>query len=54
MNKNFESGSPGVAAYTSLLAVQIVGALVFVWKELPAFNYCAIRASSFHTFLTTI
>jgi hypothetical protein len=27
-----------VAAYLSLLAVQIVGALVFVWKELPAFN----------------
>src|ERR1700692_3267622 len=38
MNKNFESGSPGVAAYTSLLAIQVVGALVFVWKELPAFN----------------
>jgi hypothetical protein len=38
MNKNFESGSPRVAVYTSLLAIQVVGALVFVWKELPAFN----------------
>jgi hypothetical protein len=27
-----------VAAYSSLLAVQITGALVFIWKELPAFN----------------
>jgi hypothetical protein len=27
-----------VAAYLSLLAVQITGALVFVWKVLPAFD----------------
>ena len=27
-----------MAAYSSLLAVQITGALVFIWKELPAFN----------------
>jgi|ERR1700722_10363935 hypothetical protein len=38
MNKNFETGSRGVAACTSLLAVQIIGAIVFIWKELPAFN----------------
>jgi hypothetical protein len=38
MNTNRESGSRGVAAYLFLLAVQIAGALIFVWKELPAFN----------------
>ena len=38
MNTKMESGSRGVAAYAALLAVQIIGALVFVWKELPAFN----------------
>jgi hypothetical protein len=27
-----------VTAYTFLLAVQIAGAFVFIWKELPAFN----------------
>jgi hypothetical protein len=27
-----------VAPYLSLLVVQIIGALVFIWKELPAFN----------------
>jgi hypothetical protein len=42
MNTNRESASPtlssGVAAYLFLLAVQIAGALIFVWKALPAFN----------------
>jgi hypothetical protein len=38
MSKKSENGSPGLAAYTSLLTVQITGALLFVWKELPAFN----------------
>jgi hypothetical protein len=32
------SGNQRVAAYLSLIAIQIIGALVFVWKELPAFN----------------
>jgi hypothetical protein len=38
MNENSDGGSPGLAAHTSLLAVQIIGALLFIWKELPAFN----------------
>jgi hypothetical protein len=38
MNTKRESGSRGAAGYISLLAVQTIGALVFVWKELPAFN----------------
>ena len=38
MTTNFQNGSRGAAAYVSLLAVQIAGALVLVWKELPAFN----------------
>src|ERR1700676_732393 len=38
MSKKSENGSPRLAAYTSLLAVQIAGAILFVWKELPAFN----------------
>jgi hypothetical protein len=38
MKANSENARPGVAAYTSLLAVQIAGALVFIWRELPAFN----------------
>jgi hypothetical protein len=33
-----DNGNPSVAAYLFLLGVQIIGALVFVWKELPAFN----------------
>jgi len=37
MSTNLEN-ERGVAAYTFLLAVQIMGALVFIWKELPAFN----------------
>jgi len=37
MNANLEN-ERRVAAYTLLLAVQITGALVFIWKELPAFN----------------
>jgi hypothetical protein len=27
-----------VVAYLALLAIQITGALVFIWRELPAFN----------------
>ncbi len=38
MKTNFENGSRRVAVYAYLLAVQIAGALVLVWKELPAFN----------------
>jgi hypothetical protein len=38
MKTNFDNGSPAVAVYVSLLAVQVAGALVFIWKELPAFN----------------
>ena len=44
MNTNRESASqtssptPRVAAYLFLLAVQIAGALIFVWKAIPAFN----------------
>jgi hypothetical protein len=38
MKTNPENGSPRVAAYLSLLAVQIVAATFLVWKELPAFN----------------
>jgi hypothetical protein len=38
MNTKIGSGSRGMAAYASLLAIQIIGALVFIWKELPAFN----------------
>ena len=38
MKTNFGNGSRAVAVYVSLLAVQVVGALVFIWKELPAFN----------------
>ncbi len=38
MKTNFENGSRRAAAYVFLLAVQIAGALVLVWKELPAFN----------------
>jgi hypothetical protein len=36
MNRNFKKRS--LAAYSFLLAVQVVGAIFFVWKELPAFN----------------
>jgi hypothetical protein len=35
---NSPGRGPAVAVYTSLLAVQIIGSLVFIWKELPAFN----------------
>jgi hypothetical protein len=35
MNRNFKR----VAAYSFLLAVQVLGAIFFVWKELPAFNH---------------
>jgi hypothetical protein len=35
---NLDSGNQRVVAYLSLLAIQIIGALVFIWKELPAFN----------------
>jgi hypothetical protein len=38
MKTNLESGRPRVAAYVSLLAVQIAGAIFFIWKELPAFE----------------
>ena len=38
MTTSFQNSSRGAAAYVSLLAVQIAGALVLVWKELPAFN----------------
>src|SRR6202167_3597696 len=38
MHTKIESENRGVAAYASLLAVQVIGALVFIWKELPAFN----------------
>jgi hypothetical protein len=38
MNTKREHGSPRVATYLSLLAVQIIGAVFFIWKELPAFN----------------
>lgn len=38
MNENSDGGSTGLAAYTSLLAVQIAGAMFFIWKALPAFN----------------
>ena len=38
MNTYLENGSQKVAPYLSLLAVQIIAATFFVWKELPAFN----------------
>lgn len=38
MNTNVENGSPRVAGYLSLLAVQIIGAMLFIWNELPVFN----------------
>jgi hypothetical protein len=43
MNANSESGRRRVIAYISLLAVQIIGALVFVWKELPSFNQLLVN-----------
>jgi hypothetical protein len=38
MNGNSDKGSPRVAAYVSLLALQVTGAIFFIWKELPAFK----------------
>ena len=38
MNGNSDKGSPRVAAYVSLLALQATGAIFFIWKELPAFK----------------
>src|SRR5450631_1430477 len=38
MKTKTESGSRSVAAYLSLLAVQMTGAIFFIWKALPAFN----------------
>jgi hypothetical protein len=38
MKANLDNGNQRVVAYLLLLAVQITGALVFIWKELPAFN----------------
>jgi hypothetical protein len=35
---NLDKGNVRVAAYLCLLAVQVLGALAFIWKELPAFN----------------
>jgi hypothetical protein len=38
MKANLDNGNQRVVVYLFLLAVQITGALVFIWKELPAFN----------------
>ena len=43
MNTNFQNGSAHVAGYVSLLAIQIAGALFFVWIELPAFRQIALN-----------
>jgi hypothetical protein len=32
-----DNGNQRVVAYLSLLAIQIIGALLFIWKELPTF-----------------
>ena len=38
MKTDFQNGSRGAATYVLLLVMQIAGALVLVWKELPEFN----------------
>ncbi|MDR6661233.1 hypothetical protein J2W51_003819 [Tardiphaga robiniae] len=32
------SGSPRKTTYLALLAIQVLGVIVFVWQELPAFT----------------
>jgi hypothetical protein len=43
MNTNHGNGNAHVAAYISLLALQIVGAVCVVWTELPAFRHIALN-----------
>jgi hypothetical protein len=38
MENDHDNRPPRVAAYLALLGVQIIGALLFIWKELPSFN----------------
>ena len=38
MKTDFQNRSQGAATYVLLLVMQIAGALVLVWKELPEFN----------------
>jgi hypothetical protein len=38
-----KNGTPAVSAYFFLLAIQILGAIIFIWQELPAFRQVVLN-----------